>query len=92
MKLRYQVRYYRNILTVLKRPSKPDAFGSSSELDNLIRNAAGRCAIENYRMAVIVTTTKAASRSAFCAARQPASRSRRSCERDRVPAAAERSG
>jgi len=58
MKLRYQVRYYRNILTVLKRPSKPDAFGSSSELNNLVRNAAGRCAIENYRMAVIVDHNK----------------------------------
>lgn len=53
----YQVRYWHYFTNVHSNGRKPDAYGGSNVLDNLIRNAAGRCAIENYRGAVIVDPT-----------------------------------
>jgi len=53
MKRRYQVVYYRLIRNVSGGLRKPDAYGVSDTLNNLVRNAAGRAAIENYNKAVI---------------------------------------
>jgi hypothetical protein len=50
---RYLVAYYRFVQTVGGTPRPPDAYGASPHLNNLVRNAAGRCAIENYRQAVV---------------------------------------
>lgn len=40
------------------RNRRPDAYGGSNTLDNLIRNSAGRCAIDNYAKAVIIDRHK----------------------------------
>jgi hypothetical protein len=54
-KRRYLVAYYRFLTTAWgKANTVADAHGASTTLNNLIRNAAGRCAIENYRQAVII--------------------------------------
>lgn len=45
--------YYRFIRTISGKFSLPDAHGTSDNLANLVRNAAGRAAIENYKKAVI---------------------------------------
>jgi hypothetical protein len=55
MKRRYSVAYFRFVTSAWGRADRmADAHGASTTLDNLVRNAAGRCAIENYRQAVIV--------------------------------------
>lgn len=53
MKKRYSVQYYRWLRNVTGGPRAPDAYGASDNLANLVRNAAGRAAIENYRKAII---------------------------------------
>lgn len=54
-KRRYLVAYFRFATTAGGRPNHvADAHGASTTLVNLVRNAAGRCAIENYRQAVII--------------------------------------
>lgn len=54
-KLRYQAAYFRFATTVWGRlNTTPDAHGNSNNLDNLLRNSAGRCAILNYAKAVII--------------------------------------
>lgn len=52
---RYLVAYYRFVTTAWGSANRfADAHGASKSLENLVRNAAGRCAIENYRQAVII--------------------------------------
>lgn len=50
---RYGVIYYKLLRTINGGLRGPDAHGASDNLNNLVRNAAGRAAIENYKRAVI---------------------------------------
>ena len=45
--------YFRLVRNISGRLRGPDAHGASDNLNNLVRNAAGRAAIENYKKAVI---------------------------------------
>lgn len=51
---RYQVAYFKLLRTVSNKLRGPDAYGCSDNLNNLVRNAAGRAAIENYKKAIIL--------------------------------------
>lgn len=54
-KLRFQAQYFRFVTTAFGAVNKrPDAYGGSNTLENLVRNSAGRCAIERYGKCVIV--------------------------------------
>jgi hypothetical protein len=50
---KYGVLYFRFVRTIYGKMKGPDAHGTSDNLINLVRNAAGRTAIENYKRAVI---------------------------------------
>ena len=53
-KTRYQTAYFRFATTPFGAVNRnPDAYGNGHSLSNLIRNSAGRCAVEFYGRAVI---------------------------------------
>lgn len=53
-KTRYQTAYFRFATTAFGAINRnPDAYGNGNSLPNLIRNSAGRCAVEFYGRAVI---------------------------------------
>lgn len=55
---RYGVMYFRLIRDIHGKPRWPDAWGTSNNLENLLRHAAGRCAIEHYKKAIVFDRKK----------------------------------